>query len=408
MRKRLAVLVPEYRTSAAPGGGLATFADFLLQVINSSDEFSGHLVSVTTNSRDAGSRRLLKPNSWGRQSLRTDRHVGGTLVAQFGANWVEWEPQRYKPRRELTRYLNEFDLVQIVAGSPAIATATCDVRVPVVLKAATMVRWERESMLREQRGFEGLFRSTMARRIATLDERALRIPTQVMAVNRRFERQAHRFGAQNVDFAPPGIDVGLFSPARQQWDDKEQPYILSTGRLNDPRKNIGELLRAYADLRQRRAHPHNLVLAGRGGLRPNEQALLRDLNLQDSVRIISPVSQEQLINLYANCSCFVLASAEEGFGLVVLEAMACGAPVVVTETDGSDILVQPGLTGLVVSQGPELPARFADSVAFLLADPERAGAMGSAARLTVLEKFSLKRAGSRYLAVYRRLLREPA
>lgn len=403
----MAVLVPEYRTAAAPGGGLATFADFLLQVINSSDEFSGHLVSVTTNSRDEGSRQLRRPNSWGRQSLRSDRQVGGALVAQFGANWVEWEPQRYKPRRELTHYLNEFDLVQIVAGSPAIATATCDVRVPVVLKAATMVRWERESMLREQGAFKGLFRSTMARRIATLDERALRIPAHVMAVNRRFERQAHRFGARNIDFAPPGIDVGLFMPAQQKWDDSE-PYILSTGRLNDPRKNVGGLLRAYADLRRRRTHPHRLVLAGRGGLRPSELALLRDLNLQDHVRIISPVSHEQLIDLYAHCSCFVLASAEEGFGLVVLEAMACGAPVVVTETDGSDVLVQPGVTGLVVSQGLDLPSRFADSVTILLSDAERAGAMGSAARLAVLEEFSLERAGSRYLSVYRRLLLEAA
>ena len=164
------------------------------------------------------------------------------------------------------------------------------------------------------------------------------------------------------------IDVTWFKPnPRQQENPAYGRYLLFTARINDPRKNVAMLLQAFARVRQQ--HPDlKLVLAGE---QPNEAltTLTRELGLAESVLYpgsLMPRSEE-LLRLYQGATLFVLPSAQEGLGISVLEALACGTPVVATPCGGPEGVVVEGQTGLIVSDLND-PEVFAAGILQLLAD----------------------------------------
>lgn len=105
------------------------------------------------------------------------------------------------------------------------------------------------------------------------------------------------------------------------------PYILNVGTL-EPRKNLAGLLRAFADARSK-GMPHTLVVCGAPGWGRSPLAgLMRELALDNAVVFTGFVEDADLTHLYAGADFFVYPSLYEGFGLPVLEAMACGTPVI--------------------------------------------------------------------------------
>src|SRR5512133_1042821 len=113
-------------------------------------------------------------------------------------------------------------------------------------------------------------------------------------------------------------------------------YVLYFGGF-DVRKNVGRVIRAYHAARPNFARPHQLVLAGSMGLighplYPDPRPLVEQLGLQDEVVVTGRVSEEEKQLLFSGASAFVFPSLYEGFGIPVLEAMACGAPVITSNS----------------------------------------------------------------------------
>jgi len=110
----------------------------------------------------------------------------------------------------------------------------------------------------------------------------------------------------------------------------QRPYILGLGTLQ-PRKNFVRLIRAYDRLRRERSLPHQLVIGGgRGWLYEEIDTCIESLGLQEQVRLIGFVQDDDLPALYTAADVFAFPSLYEGFGIPILEAMACGTPVVTT------------------------------------------------------------------------------
>ncbi len=153
--------------------------------------------------------------------------------------------------------------------------------------------------------------------------------------------------AGRVETVPVPVDTTIYKPDPDAQ--RELPYgeyLLLAARINDPRKNASMLLRAFAIIRER--HPQiRLVLAGE---EPDEalRSLTDDLELGESVVFAGTVPREELIRLYQGAALFVLPSTQEGLGIVVLEAMACGTPVVATRCGGPEGFVIDGETGKLV------------------------------------------------------------
>jgi glycosyltransferase involved in cell wall biosynthesis len=127
----------------------------------------------------------------------------------------------------------------------------------------------------------------------------------------------------------PIVDQARLAHARARYSLPEK-YLLFVGMLF-PQKNFTNLLHAFAHL----AHliPHQLLVVGRPRWKYSEElALIEELGLRARVRFLDHVDHEELPSLYSLADCFVFPSLYEAFGLVGLEAMACGCPVAAART----------------------------------------------------------------------------
>ena len=110
------------------------------------------------------------------------------------------------------------------------------------------------------------------------------------------------------------------------------------------------------------------------------------------------VQRDDVVQLYSHATCFACPSVYEPFGIINLEAMACGTPVVASAVGGIPEVVVDGETGLLVPPGN--PALLAAALGRVLADTGFGASLGSAGRRRVEERFSWERIAERTLAVY--------
>jgi type III pantothenate kinase len=130
--------------------------------------------------------------------------------------------------------------------------------------------------------------------------------------------------------------------------------------------------------------------------------LSRDLDLEQSVKFVGPVDDRQLLDYYTAANVFALPSSSEAQGIVALEAMACGLPVVASAVGGLLGTIDDGHTGFLVAPG-EVTA-LAQLLVEVLQDRARAETIGNAARQSVERHFSWPRAIEATIDVYREVL----
>ncbi len=126
-------------------------------------------------------------------------------------------------------------------------------------------------------------------------------------------------------------DLVLLEETRRKFD-LQQPFLFSVGTL-EPRKNHSGLIRAFHEVQQRNKSSLMLAIAGgKGWMYEETQNVVRELKLEDRVRFLGRISERELITLYSLAEMFAFPSFFEGFGIPPLEAMACGAPVITSNT----------------------------------------------------------------------------
>jgi glycosyltransferase involved in cell wall biosynthesis len=396
--RRVAIVVP----ALGARGGLASVALFLYRTMRESGRYEPHLISLATSSTDEQSVRLLAPSTWRRGAGIARKLLGDIPYLHVGSAGAELEPLRYRPRRALTELLNGFDLVQLVAGTPALAHVARDVTRPVALQCATMVAVERRSLLKGHAPAT-IWRRLMTAMVARMDESGLRHADLVLVENAwMLDRVTRAIGAARVRFSPPGVDTAMFHPGGST----DANMVLAVGRLDDPRKNIPMLLEAFAIARTRLPRSTGLVLAGERPPGDHVTALAARLGVADAIDIRLALPLEDLAALYRRAAVFALSSDEEGLGIAALEAMASGVPVVCTRCGGPETSVIDGETGFLVPIGDV--RAFADRLVRLLSDEARRRTMGAAARAHVDATFSLERTGAAFLEAYDELLANDA
>ena len=165
-----------------------------------------------------------------------------------------------------------------------------------------------------------------------------------------------------------------------------------------PVKRPGDAVRLLARLRER--IPAKLILVGEGPERLFVQQLVKELKLTGHVHFLG--QQDYLEQLMACADLFVLPSEQESFGLVALEAHACGVPVIGTRVGGMPELVRDGETGFLVPVG-EIGA-MVDKAALLLSDEEMLRSFRLRARALAIEHFRREAIIPQYEALYREVL----
>lgn len=208
--------------------------------------------------------------------------------------------------------------------------------------------------------------------------------------------------ADRVTVVHNGVDVGELSvaavaPAPAALP-RERPLIGVVARL-EPVKGVAHLVRATARLADEHPEVH-VVVVGSGSQERALRDLAIELRVQDRIAWLGRV--RHIAPVLAALDVVVMPSLSEGLGIVALEAMALGKPVVASAVGGLVEVIADGETGLLVT--PADPAALASAIGALLADRERARAMGAAGLRRVKTAFTVERMLAGYLALYERLL----
>ncbi len=251
-------------------------------------------------------------------------------------------------------------------------------RIPHVATFHTLARIKMEARLGE----------TESKLRVAAESRVMKgVDSIVVSTTQEREDLARLYGVpeHKVDVIPAGVDLQLFrkldkADSRRRLGLEERNVILSVGRM-EPLKGFDILLNSLAMLRG--APDTRLVIVGGDEGRDREmrrlKSLATELGVLDFVTFAGVVDQAELPIYYSAADIFVLPTYYESFGLVALEAMACGLPVIASRVGGLRSFIDDGRTGYLIPW--QRPEAFADRMADLLADSKLREGMGAAAEL---------------------------
>jgi glycosyltransferase involved in cell wall biosynthesis len=182
-------------------------------------------------------------------------------------------------------------------------------------------------------GKYGLLRDTYALRVLPALMRGLDDVIAISECTKRDLVEHARVEESRIAVVPLGLDQSLFTPGDRELARESlakefalhSPYLLYAARMEHPGKNHLRLIRTFARLRQQLGIPHRLVLVGKECQDDPIGEAIRKAG--EAVISLGFVSDSSLVNLYRGATGVVFPSLYEGFGLPVLEAMACGVPV---------------------------------------------------------------------------------
>lgn len=198
-----------------------------------------------------------------------------------------------------------------------------------------------------------------------------------------------------------GVDTDRFKPAAPLETSKDRPFeVVSVARLN-PTKGHRFFLRAMAALRDAGGPEVRYTIAGDGPARADILAEIATLGLASQVRLIGSVSEDRVLSLLQEADALALTSIGQGEAapVAVMEAMACGLPVISSIIGGTPDMIDNGRDGLLVAQ-EDVPG-IAVALQHLAEQPQDAARIGAAARETALELFDYRANAARLLMVVR-------
>lgn len=362
-----------------------------------------------------------------------DEHVPHVLHDLGFGNRVVHLPagaETWLPKRQLVDFIPQFaegvlrfarekgihyDLIHANYWMSGIAAEIlkAEWNVPVVTMFHTLGLMKNR-IARSPEEMEGEYRINGERRVLQISDRII-AATLAEKAQLQFLYQADE---GKIRIVPPGVDTARFYPIPREEACEaigippEDRMLLFVGRI-EPLKGLDTLMRAIAILRECgvQCHvPHYLAVVGGDPSASGEklsdemarlQALRRELHLEDLVLFLGKRAQDTLPYYYSAAEVLIMPSHYESFGMVALEAMACGTPVVASQVGGLAFLVQDGLTGYVVPDGD--PQALSERLRLLLMDSELRQRMGMQAA-AYARQYAWENIVERLLGVYSEVL----
>ncbi len=221
---------------------------------------------------------------------------------------------------------------------------------------------------------------------------------RLIAVGPPFVPWAEMFGApaEKVVYLPNGVDPNLFSPqppdpaVRSVLGFKAGDYVVLCPVRIVPRKGVTDVIKALSTIQDSRV---KLLVVGstrrRDAVYAQEvQDLITQLDLRQRVHLVEGVSLGQMPQIYAASDLVVLPSYMEGLSIALLEAIACGRPVITTDAPGNRGLIVHDENGLLVPPGDV--GAISRSIVGLATNPEQSWRLAEAGRQTVIEQYDLR------------------
>jgi glycosyltransferase involved in cell wall biosynthesis len=243
-----------------------------------------------------------------------------------------------------------------------------------------------------------IFRVTKSPVGAWLTRQVLLRADRVMAVSRALMDPAVRLGVPPNKFVviPDGVDTGRFTPIPSS---EREDIVLFVGSLIE-RKGARHLLAAMPEVFRSLPH-YRLVLVGDGPQEQMLKALAEDVRISDRLSFLGFQPQEEVRRWMQKARLLALPSLEEGLGVVLLEALACGTPVVASRVDGIPEVISPEVGALVP---PADPAALGAAIRRMLEDRHAWEEMSQRARERAADLYDWNHIAAQWISLYRSML----
>lgn len=209
---------------------------------------------------------------------------------------------------------------------------------------------------------------------------------------------------RTIHVIPIGVDTDKFLPLPYLSRKKElrKENILITVAQLSKRKGIDILIKSILYLKKKNVIVK--IIGSPGDASDELKILVRNLNMGGKIIFLGQISDRGMIECYNNADIFVLPTKwkTEGFGLVSLEAMACGIPVIASRIGGIPEVVKKGISGILVS--PKNPQQLAEAINSLLQNKQELTKIGKSARNWAISQFSWKRVAGATNELYRKYI----
>ncbi|MBK9180351.1 MAG: glycosyltransferase family 4 protein [Acidimicrobiales bacterium] len=279
-------------------------------------------------------------------------------------------------------------------GVPVIATIHHPITVDRRLEQDHAPNWRKRFSVGRWYGF-----TAMQSRVAQ------RVP-KVITVSENSQADIHRDHGVPLDrmaVVPVGVDPDLFRPLPHV--ERRPGRIITTASADVTMKGLVYLLEALAKIRTEHEHA-DLVVIGRPKEEGKAARTIERLGLEPVVHFVSGVSDERIVELYAEAEVAVVPSLYEGFSLPAIEAMCCAVPLIATSGGAlPEVVGADGDTALVVPPGDS--DALAASLRRAFADPALRERVGHNGRQRVIDRWSWRVTAERTVAQYRELLALP-
>jgi phosphatidylinositol alpha-mannosyltransferase len=243
-----------------------------------------------------------------------------------------------------------------------------------------------------------IFRAPLERRMARLDAR--------IAVSATAQECAQHYFGGTYRVIPNGVDIDRFNPANEpfeQWRSADKINIVFVGRL-DPRKGVDDLIASVPDVVERTRGRARFLIVGDSYLRRTLEGAVR-ADMREHVIFVGAVPVADLPRWYSTADiCVAPATGNESFGIVLLEAMASGRPVVCSDIPGYRSVVIPDYNGVV--HAPGNVGALTDALCRLIDDDEQRAMFSSNGRKRALE-FAWPRVTDEIEAFYQSAIARP-
>ncbi len=234
--------------------------------------------------------------------------------------------------------------------------------------------------------------------------RCCRLASRIVILNQGMYAELKGIGypEKTIVKIPNGVDLTTYrvTEKRHYWREtigvQNEKLILYTGRLS-AEKGVDVLIAAYAALDK--SLPSKLYILGDGPETARLRQLIKYYRQEDRV-MMQPAVDDVTPYLYS-ADIFVMPSYFEGLSNSVLEAMACGIPVIATRVTGNKELITDGITGLLVE--PHNKAQLTEAISYLIKNPDEGSELGRKAQELVKEHFDLYLVAERYITLYQDL-----
>jgi len=236
-------------------------------------------------------------------------------------------------------------------------------------------------------------------------EKTINISEKTIVVSKKLKKIGEKYLQVNKDkiiVVPNGINMrDIYTEKNkniQEYNGKK--VILSVSHLIKT-KGIDLNLKAIAKLKQKYPDIIYLII-GKGKEKKNLKKLVNELNLQNMVIFIGEVSHYEVMEYMTSCDIFSLPSWKEGFGVVYIEAMAHGKPVIGCKGEGIEDFVENGKTGLLVK--PKDVDSLTRAMDYLFSNSDEARAIGKRACKLVLENYTWNKSAEKIIEIYKEIL----